>query len=208
MNKLSSTDEHLPPIDHLYDPFSVDPHGIILPLHLGGHENRTNIDAGAFQFIKGAASITSMVDVGCGPGGMVKYAIDNGVEAKGIDGDFSIKTNLPIHIHDFTQGYVQLDKIYDLCWCVEFVEHVEEQFIENFIKVFQQCRFLLMTHAIPGQGGHHHVNEQPYYYWVKKMTEAGFIFEPQVTNMIKQHSTMSKPSFIELNGLFFRNGRI
>jgi hypothetical protein len=31
-----------------------------------------------------------------------------------------------------------------------------------------------MTHATPGQGGYHHVNEQPSGYWIEKMREAGF----------------------------------
>lgn len=178
-----------------------------LPAHLGGSEGETHIDDGALTFIINATGATSMVDVGCGPGGMVQLALSKGMKAAGIDGDFTIPRNIPCHIHDFTTGYVQLDQTYDLCWCVEFVEHVHEAYMDNYMKVFQQCRFVVMTHAYPGQGGHHHVNEQPTDYWIEKMTAAGFIFEPQMTDAIRRASTMNQ-FFIRQHGLFFRNGRI
>lgn len=178
-----------------------------LPEHLGGSEGETHIDSGALNFIIGATGIQSMVDVGCGPGGMVELARSKGLVATGIDGDFTIQRTVPCHIHDFTQGHVDLGRIYDLCWCVEFVEHVDEQYADNFIKVFQQCRFLMMTHAFPGQGGHHHVNEQPSQYWITKLEEAGFIFEEDMTKYIRQASTM-KQRYIRTHGLFFKNGRI
>lgn len=178
-----------------------------LPAHLGGSENITHLDEGALNFILGATGAKSMVDVGCGPGGMVELALKKGMKAVGIDGDFSLHRNIPFHLHDFSMGYVNLGEVYDLCWCVEFVEHVEERFMDNYFKVFQQCRFVMMTHAFPGQGGHHHVNEQPTKYWIDKMTEAGFIFEPQMTDSIRRVSTM-KEMFIRQHGLFFRNGRV
>jgi len=31
-----------------------------------------------------------------------------------------------------------------------------------------------MTHAVPGQAGHHHVNCQPAEYWVEKLATRGF----------------------------------
>lgn len=178
-----------------------------LPEHLGGSEGETHVDVGALAFIRGAVGIKTMVDVGCGPGGMVEHARSKGIDAKGIDGDYTIPRSVPVHIHDFTQGTVDLHGTVDLCWCVEFVEHVEEKYMQNFINVFQQARFLLMTHAYPGQGGHHHVNEQPSSYWIEKLTEAGFIYEPEVTSAIRQCSTM-KQNYIRNYGLFFKNGRV
>lgn len=180
----------------------------ILPNHLGGSEGETHIDEGALKFIIGATGAKSMLDVGCGPGGMVQYAHTQGLAAWGVDGDSTLERgNLPVYIHDFTTGPVALKRTFDLCWSVEFVEHVEEKYMDNYIQAFQQCKFLMMTHAFPGQGGHHHVNEKPSAYWIDKMTEAGFIFEPQMTDTIRRASTM-KQFFIRQHGLFFKNGRI
>lgn len=178
-----------------------------LPEHLGGHENETHIDDGALEFIIRATGAKSMVDVGCGPGGMVELALSKGLNAAGIDGDFTLKRNVPCHLHDFTVGHVDLGRNYDICWCVEFVEHVEEQYMDNYIRVFQQCRYLMMTHAFPGQTGHHHVNEQVSQYWIDKLTQAGFIFEIEMTKAIRRASSMKAP-YIRQHGLFFKNGRI
>lgn len=184
----------------------------ILPPHLGGSEGETHIDQGALQFIVNATSgmggVRSMLDVGCGPGGMVDLARKLGIQSFGVDGDTTInRGTLPVFIHDFTTGPVPLKRTFDLCWSVEFVEHVEEKYMDNFIQAFQACRFLMMTYAYPGQGGHHHVNEQDTPYWIDKMTQAGFIFEPQMTDGIRRASTM-KQRYIRQHGLFFKNGRI
>jgi hypothetical protein len=34
---------------------------------------------------------------------------------------------------------------------------------------------ILMTHATPGQGGHHHVNCQPQEYWVETLGGYGYL---------------------------------
>lgn len=178
-----------------------------LPPHLGGSEGETHVDSGALKFIIGATGARSMLDVGCGPGGMVHLAKEMGLDSFGVDGDNTLNRTVPVFIHDFTTGPVGLKRTFDLCWSVEFVEHVEERFMDNYIQAFQKCKFVMMTHAYPGQGGHHHVNEQPTTYWIDKMTEAGFIFEPKMTDAIRRASTM-KQFFIRQHGLFFKNGRI
>jgi len=179
-----------------------------LPNHLGGSEGETHIDQGALQFIINATGAKSMLDVGCGPGGMVELARSMGLQAFGIDGDNTIDRGiLPVFIHDFTVGPVPLKRTFDLCWSVEFVEHVEEKYMDNFIQAFQACKFLMMTYAYPGQGGHHHVNEQDTQYWIDKLTQAGFIFEREMTAHIRHASTM-KQRYIRQHGLFFKNGRI
>jgi len=178
-----------------------------LPEHLGGSEGETHIDEGALKFIISATGAKSMLDVGCGPGGMVHYARTQGMLAWGVDGDSLLKRTVPVHIHDFTTGPVALKRTFDLCWCVEFVEHVEEKYMDNYIQAFQACKFLMMTHAYPGQGGHHHVNEQDTPYWMEKLTQAGFIFEREMTAHIRHASTM-KQRYVRQHGLFFKNGRI
>ena len=45
------------------------------------------------QFIQSFVDIAGkrMVDVGCGPGGMVELALSKGLQAAGIDGDFTLQ---------------------------------------------------------------------------------------------------------------------
>ena len=56
------------------------------------HAGSTNIDIGLVPFLKENSNIKSILDVGCGPGGNVKYFQKVGFEAYGIDGD---KETLP-----------------------------------------------------------------------------------------------------------------
>lgn len=182
-----------------------------LPQHLGGHENETHIDDGALSYFIKNFDVKSMVDIGCGPGGMVDLAKRKGLDVIGLDGDFTvarpdeIKDN--VVIHDFVKGAYQLDKIYDLAWTVEFVEHVEEKYMDNFIDVMKQCKYVIMTHAFPGQPGHHHVNCQHASYWVKEMGKRGFIYDNITTMAVRSVSTM-RERYIRQQSLFFVNGSI
>ena len=62
-----------------------------LPEHLGGHKNRTHLDEGSLDHCIETLQVKSMLDIGCGPGGMVALARSKGLKAYGIDGDFEVK---------------------------------------------------------------------------------------------------------------------
>ena len=58
--------------------------------HLGGHGNKTHLDIGALQWLQKELNAKTYLDIGCGPGGMVQLAEDLGLEALGIDGDYTL----------------------------------------------------------------------------------------------------------------------
>jgi hypothetical protein len=177
------------------------------PEHLGGHQGRSHIDVGTLEFIVNEYDIKSMVDVGQGPGAMVKLAKEEyDIDAIGVDGDPAV--NADIH-HDYTTGPLVLDRDVDLAWSVEFLEHVEETYLPNFMETFQRAKYILCTGAKPGEPGHHHVNCQPAHYWISKFAEYGFVFDLLTTSQIRNtYTTMnmdrpSKKQFVKNNGLFF-----
>lgn len=182
-----------------------------LPQHLGGHENETHLDDGALSYLMAAFDVKSMVDIGCGPGGMVQLAMRKGLDVIGLDGDFEVERPSEVAdkivIHDFVKGPYQLDKMYDLAWTVEFVEHVEEKYMDNFIDVMKQCKYVIMTHAFPNQPGHHHVNCQFASYWIREMEKRGFIYDQYSTMAVRNASTM-RERYIRQQSLFFINGRV
>lgn len=182
-----------------------------LPGHLGGHENETHLDDGALTYLINNLGIKSVVDIGCGPGGMVELMLKKGLDVLGIDGDFEVDRpeSLKDHIviHDFTKGPYDLGKTYDLAWTVEFVEHVDAKYMQNFIDVMKQCKYVIMTHALPGQPGHHHVNCQHAPYWLNVMEKNGFTPMPFTLNQVRAVSTM-RERYIREQSLFFKNGRI
>lgn len=124
--------------------------------------------------------VRSVLDVGCGDGQAIEFFADLGCSVLGIEG---VEQNHPAIIqHDFTDGPAEHGS-FDLCWCCEFVEHVEEGFIPNFLSSFRSAKTLLMTHADPGQPGFHHVNCRSSEYWVGVMAAAGFSLDVGLTAM-------------------------
>jgi len=131
----------------------------------------------------------SVVDVGCGVGYSLKYFHDKGLSVMGIDGLKDVLKHSPVPelilIHDYTKGAYSLNDDIDLAWSCEFVEHIEEKFMENFMQTFDRCSFVAMTHALPNQDGYHHVNCQPQEYWINTFSNHGFAYMEKETQMLK-----------------------
>lgn len=177
-----------------------------LPEHLGGHLNRVHTDRSTLVYLKNKYNIKSMLDVGCGPGDMVQIARDKGLIAKGIDGDYTLRgdwsdKSVDVLLHDFTEGVPNVGE-YDLCWSVEFLEHVYEEFLPNIMETYKKCNYVVCTAAPPGWDGHHHVNCQPQEYWVEKFSEYGFTLNEEDTAYIRENSAMRKP-FMQRTGMVY-----
>jgi hypothetical protein len=124
----------------------------------------------------------TMFDIGCGEGHAVKWFLNKNVESCGVDG--SNKTLIGSHvkdrifIHDFTQGRFLLDSLLkpDLIWSCEFLEHVEERYQDNYMKLFASAEKVALTYSEPqwSGGGHHHVNCQSQEYWNYVFSKYGF----------------------------------
>jgi len=181
-----------------------------LPEHLGGHEGETHIDDGALTYLIEKFSIKSMIDIGCGPGGMIKLAKEKGLHAVGVDGDDKVEREEELKesiiIHDYAQGPFVPNTTYDLGWSVEFVEHVDKIYMPNFLETFKSCKYVTMTHALPGQSGHHHVNCMPIEYWCGALEAINFKLLVEETNEMRKVSTM-RERYIRQQGYIFKNGR-
>jgi len=123
-------------------------------------------------------NVTSLLDIGCGQGHSTKYFKDKGVgNIIAIDGSVKAIQGAvysPIWIHDYTNGPLDFMDTFDLAWCCEFVEHIEEKYIPNYFQTLSCAKVIAMTHATKGQGGYHHVNEQSNEYWIKKFDTLGY----------------------------------
>lgn len=164
----------------------------------------THIDEGSLDYLIQKFRATSFLDIGCGPGGMVTLAKERGLDALGIDGDPNILDTFNLIRHDFTEGPIILPETYDIGYSVEFLEHVEEEYLENIFSAFKKCRVVLITHALPGNvEGHHHVNLQTEEYWIHAFENNGFIYDEPSTLEIRIASTMRK-QFVGKTGKVFR----
>ena len=164
--------------------------------HLGGFSQQEEIgDAATYhpnlwQYMIDTFKIKSLLDVGCGMGISTKFFYDRGCKIQGIEGHPTCKEKSKvkdyIKLHDYTYGESEVQGVFDMCWSCEFVEHVEEKYSNNFLKDFSKAKIVLITHAVPGQGGWHHVNCQHADYWISKMAEHGLIYNEEMTDTTKQ----------------------
>jgi len=173
--------------------------------HLGGHFDFTSMLKPTLDFIKQKYDIRSMIDIGCGPGGMVEYANYIGIYSIGVDGDEIIKKNKEyIHIHDYTLGEYNFNESFDLAYSTEFLEHVEENYIRNFMPTFQQAKYIWCTAAVPGQPGHHHVNCKAKDYWIDIFKEYGLEYQKEISAEI---SKTDDAELVSQNSMFFINNQ-
>ena len=137
--------------------------------------------------------ITSVLDVGCGQGISTKYFHDLGLRVLGVEGGKNALRTSPvphlIHRHDYTEGPYVPDAPFDLVWCCEFVEHVEERYVSNFLASFASGQYCVLTHAFPNQEGFHHVNCRTAEYWIDKLESIEFTFEQAITERLRDITT-------------------
>jgi SAM-dependent methyltransferase len=126
-------------------------------------------------------SVESVLDVGCALGTWLRAWNEVGVsDVYGIDGDYVDREMLKIPRLNFSavnlNAPFDLGRQYDLVQCLEVGEHIEnsasEILAENLAR--HARRYILFSAAPPGQGGQHHINEQPYEFWRQMFETRGF----------------------------------
>ena len=183
-----------------------------LPSHLGG-QKQGNVDVSLMQYVVEKFNIESLIDIGCGDGTAVKtYGEKFDLDYCGFDGDW---TRLPktdeFILHDFTEGKVEFDPdnvSFDCAYSVEFLEHVEEKYQDNYMDLFSRCNYAIVTAAPPGQPGRHHVNCRKQQYWIDVFDKYGFEFLEKETNNAKEVSLNKSNSGGPKNQYFKETGMI
>lgn len=128
-------------------------------------------------------------DVGCAEGHAVKHFLEKGLQAWGVDGcvealETAVVPRDRIVIHDYSRGAQRIPAHIeqpDLVYSCEFVEHVEQRYMENFLADFGRARTVCFTHAFEDQPGHHHVNCQAPQYWIAAMQQKGFAWDEKAS---------------------------
>lgn len=178
--------------------------------HLGGYivgGDEATLFPDLWTWIADELEVRSVLDVGCGEGQALSHFRKTGRVVTGIDG---IDQDDPDIVRwDYEDGPRDTLNTYDLCWSCEFVEHVEEKYAPNFLADFARCDALMMTHAAPGQFGHHHVNCRPADYWVGMMAGIGLALDPWLTEKTRALSTANRSplNHWHRSGLVFRKNR-
>ena len=158
--------------------------------HLGGcvkGGDSDTWDANIWNILITKYNIKSIIDVGCGEGWSTDFFKQQGLDVIGIEGSQKVIDSSPykdlLIRHDYTDGSFIPTKSYDAIWSCEFVEHVEEQYVDNFLETFKNVNYIFMTYSEPqwSTGGYHHVNCQNQEYWNTKLDSIGFKFDEETS---------------------------
>jgi len=175
--------------------------------HLGG--NFAEIDPACWcpnvwSYIVSKYNVKTAMDVGSGNGRAAEWFAKQGLTVTAIEGlEKNVENSAhPAVLHDITTGpYINP---VDFVNCIEVVEHIEETFLDNLLTTLCQGNYILITHALPGQKGWHHVNCQPSDYWIDHIESKGFEFLSEESNKIRKIAEDESAIHIAKNGLFFK----
>ena len=127
-----------------------------------------------------------IVDLGTGAGSWLAAARRHGVQTvHGLDGDWGAGHRV-IDAEEFTaidleQGLPDLGR-FDMAISTEVLEHITVPASERAVAwLCQAAPIVLFSAAIPGQGGHRHINEAWQSHWAKLFGRHGFkAYEPDL----------------------------
>ena len=176
--------------------------------HLGGSINigdpATHCPS-VWDYIISRFGISSVLDLGSGCGNAALYFHGKGLKVVAVDGlPQSVEKSLyPAIELDVTRNAVHTRV--DLVHCQEVVEHIEELFLDNLLNSLLSGKIILMTHAVPGQDGYHHVNLQTSDYWIHHMTRVGCTVLIDDSNRVRKLAERDGAVFMAATGLVFLN---
>jgi 2-polyprenyl-3-methyl-5-hydroxy-6-metoxy-1,4-benzoquinol methylase len=121
----------------------------------------------------------SAVDVGCGTGLILTRLAEKGVSVRGVDGSRNAIRASPVGDRilrwNLRRPLPPLGR-FDLAICTEVAEHLPRSSAATLVSgLTMLSERILFTAATPGQGGRHHLNEQPHAYWAALFNERGFM---------------------------------
>lgn len=138
-----------------------------------------------------------VADIGCGCGLYSHAFARRGVEVFSLDGVRAPAEHalpIPVHVQDLTVPFENAWGRFDFALCLEVAEHIPEAltgvFLDNLVRFSDT---VVLSAAPPYQGGHHHVNEQPKRYWVRRLAERGYVYDRRATGRIVEPVIALRP---------------
>lgn len=150
-------------------------------------------------------NIESVADIGCGLAASTSYFAKKNLYAVGVEGGRNAINNSLFEGHIILNDYTissafQDDEEFDLIWCCEFVQHVEEKFVDNFLKDFKHAKYIAMTYE-GTESQHHRVNVKTDQYWIDKLNIIGFKYNKEFTEVLRKIAeTMSNQTAFPHSG--------
>lgn len=176
--------------------------------HLGGNMaegDPFSFSPGVWDYVLARFAIRSVLDLGSGLGHSSEYFYRKGMRVVAAEG---MKENIENAIYptvalDLTKDFIHCPV--DFVHCQEVVEHIEEQFLVNILKSLTNGKVILLTNALPGQGGYHHVNEQPTDYWIRHLEKYHCHVLEEDTRRIRSIAATEGARYLAATGTLYTN---
>lgn len=150
---------------------------------MNSHINCENL---AHWLIHNIDPLHPVYDLGCGKGFYLQRLSENGFKfLKGFEGtpDINLISYCPVEVKDITKPIRVPSYATGTVLCFEVMEHIEKEFSDAVMENFRRlCNGrLVLSWAIPGQGGIGHVNERDADYVIPYARKFGFALHNELT---------------------------
>lgn len=136
-------------------------------------------------------NVKNLYDLGCGHGNYTRIIRNSGFDCLGYDGNpYTNQITLGLcHVMDLSKE-ANLEPR-DCALTLEVGEHIPKKYEDVFISNVNKASsdLVILSWAVPGQGGEGHFNEQPNEYVRKIFTDLGYVSLPEDENFLRENST-------------------
>jgi hypothetical protein len=153
---------------------------------------------------------SSVIDFGCAIGSHLEPFHEENIEIKGVEGnpaafEYAVVPTDYLIVHDLREPYDSQGS-YDIALCFEVAEHLPEEYADILVDTLTEASdIVVMTAATPGQGGTHHVNEQPPEYWHRKFESRGFEYNSEAVQTLNDRIEVDESTWILENLMIFQS---
>lgn len=176
--------------------------------HLGGNiaeGDPFTYSPSVWDYLIKRFAVQSVLDLGSGVGYSADYFHKAGTRVIAVEG---LKENCANAVYPSLHIDLTKTSVYctvDLVHCQEVVEHIEEEYLDNLLTSLCCGKFIVMTNALPGQGGYHHVNEQPTEYWINHLKRRSCEVLLEDTNRVRKLAGSDGAIYLAKTGLVLVN---
>ena len=163
------------------------------------HEVTMTGPNGPYKIVVRDSDVSNVLDVGCGMGAFLLAFRSLGVpKVTGVEhphlyrtvGTAALPVGIPYEFRDLADPlpgvYLEVWDKCDLVLCLEVLEHLDAHGADQLALTLSRLHGrLVISAAVPGQGGTEHINERPLQYWVNKFADFGRTLNLEDTEWVR-----------------------